>query len=252
MSEYASVEELRDEGVSIDVSDTQLTRVIWRASALIEAYTRRWFYPKDCVFMLDGSGSDILQIGPSIIWIDEVRVLAPDYLVLSAVDELIDPLSLQVYNRHLTQGLTDPDDRNNPKIQYLSSWSGDRRLTNVFPVGFFPRGVQNIYIKGIFGYTEPDNGVTLWPNTLVPVGKTPELIKVACMMLVVRDLLPLADLQGRTEAALEGNVTQHRTRDQSITYGGKSGISTGASIISNPEVRSLLAPFCRPITLGAV
>lgn len=252
MSEYATVEELRDEGVSNDLSDPQLIRLIMRASALIEAYTKRWFYPKELVLTLDGSGHEILQIGPAICAITEVRILAPNYISLPTVNDLVDPLSIMVYNRHLTQDLTDPDDRHNPKIQYISSWSGTRRAPELYPGGWFPRGVQNIQVSGIFGYTESDNGVTLWPSTVIPVGKTPELIKVACMMLVVRDLLPLGDLTGRIEAAQAGNITQERTRDQSVSYGTKSAVSTSTGIINNPEVRNILTPFVRSTRLGAV
>lgn len=253
MSQYATVDELREEGVSQDISDPQLLRLIERASALIEVYTKRWFYPKELVLALDGTGSDMLQIGPPIIAITSLRVVSPLYISVPLGGDVIDPTSFLVYNRHM-QGLTDPDDRCNPKIQYVTGWSGTRRAPDIFPSGFFPPGVQNVQIEGLFGWTDPDEGVTLWPNTVIPVGKTPDLIKVACMMLVVRDLLPLGDLQGRTEQALAGTVSQERTRDQSVTYGtsSKGVISTGSGVINNAEVRAILAPFVKGTRLGAV
>lgn len=253
MAEYATIAQLRDEGVSPDISDDRLLSIIQRNSALIEQWTGRWFYPKALTLKLDGNGADQLLIGPPIIAVTELRILEPDFVIVGN-EELVDLQSVRIYNRHLTQGLIDPDDRDNPKIQYLSSWSGTRQAPNIFPSGWFPQGRQNVQIDGLFGYTEFDNGVTLWTDDLTPVGKTPDIINIVCMMLTVRDLLPLSDVSGRTEALLSSTVTEERTRDQSIKYGGGSSkvTSAGSGILGNKEIQLMLEPFRRPMGLGAV
>lgn len=260
MSAYVTIDELRDEGVAATITDAQLLRVIRRASALIDAWTHQWFEPRAMTMLLDGTGSDTLLIGPAIISISQIRILERDGSV-----NLVSPLEditldrVRVYNRHL-QGLTDPDDRNNPKIQFVSSALGmPHRVVDRFASGWWQRGVQNVELTGFFGYTDPDPDETVVSGGF-PHGKTPEAIKLACLMLVVRDMLPLSDVEGRTDAALAGRVTRLRTRDQEIAYsssnsstGGTSvAASAGSGIFGNVEIMTLLAPYCRRFTLGSV
>lgn len=265
MSEYATIAQLRADGVEDSVSDAQLLRVIQRASLMIEQWTGRFFVPRYLTLQLDGDGHDILQIGPPIIHIASVRILAPEIITLPSGADDVPLSSLRVYNRHLRQNLTEPDDRNNPKIQWMTSWDGTRLQPEIYPAGWFPRGTQNIEITGWFGYTEYDGGVTLAPvadpppdplPAPIPLGRTPEVIEMVCSMLVVRDLLPLADVSGRTEVLLSSTVTEERTRDQTVKYGsgGKSSIATsaGPGIANNKELQMYLEPFRRPPTLGAV
>jgi hypothetical protein len=235
---YATVQELRDEGLSeSQFGDEALQRKILFCSSLIDRWTGRWFYPRALTLVLDGSGCDILQLGSPIISVDGVRVLSQS--TLSSDAELLDITQLRVYNRHLS-GLLDPDDRNNPKIQWVAPVIGASTGRLLLPGGFFPNGVQNVEVTGTFGYTDPDDAV--------PEGKTPELIKQACMMLVVRESLKIADVDGRQEQALAGRVTSLRTRDQSITWNP----AKQTSYTGDPRIDSIIASFRRPPTLGAV
>lgn len=252
MVDYASVDDLRVEGVPPEVSDALLQTRIRRASALIEKYTRNWFYPRQCVFHLDGSGSGILQIEHPIIAVTEVRVSYDNRLGLPTTT-VLDPTLYRVFNRHLTEHLLDPDDRANPKVQCLFGTTYGHPTRRIWVSDWFPKGVQNIQVSGLFGYTDPDDGVTLWTDGVTPVGVTPETIRTACMMLVVRDLLPLADIEGRSEQGAAGAIRQLRTRDQQITYGSTTNVgATASGIAGNTELEAMLAPFCRRGTLGAV
>src|ERR1700742_3826254 len=122
MSAYVTVAELRDEGVAADTTDAQLLRIIQRASAQIDAWTHRWFCPRPMTMLLDGTGRDTLLVGPPIIGITQVRIVYRDSdLVLPTPAELVDLNWIRIYNRHM-HGLTDPDDRNNPKLQFVTSW----------------------------------------------------------------------------------------------------------------------------------
>lgn len=260
MGVYATVEQLRAEGVGADETEQRLELILSRAQLLIENWTKRWFYPKSTMFLLDGTGSDQLQIGHPIIYIEELRVLNPDTTYLTRSDEFIDMRSIRVYNRHLTMGLLDPDDRDNPRIQYQSSWSGARRSIEIWPSGFFPVGVQNVLVKGMFGYTEYGDGTDLAPDGITPVGRTPPAIGLATLLLAVRDILPLGDLESRNELGQMSRLQSLRTRDQSISWGYQQSTlnSLGDSnyaasgIAGNSMIKSLLQPYVRMGALGAV
>lgn len=247
MTVYATVQQMRDEGVTIaQASDPQLTAKIARCSQMIERWTGRWFYPKSLLLLIDGKGKDILQLGPPIISIDEVKILGQGSLYITSSDEVVALDEVRVYNRHLTEQLQDPDDRNNPKVQWLTFQDLGRRMPEVVPIAIFPRGVQNIQVTGTFGYTDYDG---------TPNGKTPDLINVACMMMVVMDLAPLVDMDSRFEAMMRGRLTALRTRDQSISWAATANLrplGTGGNWTGNPQVDGIIASFRRPPTLGAV
>lgn len=239
--EYATVQQLRDEGVTTtQASDSVLHRKIVLMSALINRWTGRWFYPKALTIRLDGKGHPLLQVGPPIISVSEVRLLSQGGLTIITDDTVLTPAEFRIYNRHLSQGLLEPDDRNNPKIEWLLFEDFMPRPA-LMTAGVFPRGVQNIQITGYFGYTDPDGTSS---------GKTPDLINQACMMMVVRDLPKLANTEARDEQAMRGRMTSLRTRDQSITWAAP-GIKAQSPWTGDPTIDGIIASFRRPPTLGA-
>jgi hypothetical protein len=268
MSEYATLQQLRDQGVDPDrVTDAQLLLKIQYASALIERWTGRWFVPKARTFVLDGPGHPLLQIGPPICSITEVRVLGQGSLYLSSNDEVVDGLNVRVYNRHLTQGLFDPDDRYNPKIEWLRGDYG--RAIGVYQYGGWPRGVQNVQVSGWFGFTDPDEAMlpyippsaapTIPPvppldPPAYPLGRTPALITQACMMLVARDLIALTDSDARNEQEMAGRMTNLRTRDQSISWGQRLSTTSGGTTAYSGDlaIDRIISMFARTPALGAV
>jgi hypothetical protein len=243
---YASVQELRDEGVTeAQASDEQLLARIARSTALIDRWTGRWFEPRAKTLLLDGSGGAILQLGPPIISITEVRLLGQGSLLITSSDEVVDLDQVRIYNRHITSGLTDPDDRDDPKIQWLAFERG-RRMPEIAAISYFSKGVQNIQVTGVFGYTDPDLDD---PDNLE--GVTPTLITYACMQMVVADLPKLGDTESRDEQVMRGRITSLRTRDQSITWSALNSKQQGAWT-GSPNVDNIIASYRRPPTLGAV
>lgn len=223
---YASVQQMRDEGVSETlIDDTALQARLELCSTLIEEWTGRWFYPRRLALTLDGSGGSIIQLGVPIISIARVRTLYYDWDTLETEDFEED--SLRVYNRHLTQYLLDPDDRNNPKLEWMHSG------------GVFTRGNQNIEVSGVFGYTDPDGS---------PTGKTPRLINHVCKLLCVRELPKLGNVESRDESMLRGRVTSLRTRDQQITF---NATKAGVGWTGDPAIDTIIARYRRPPSLGA-
>ena len=173
----------------------------------------------------------------------------------------IDFATMKIYNRHLTQKLLNPDDRFSPMLTYDESY-----WQNIFGVskkteylaGSFYKGVQNLKLTGIFGFTELAKGAPVGEtaeNSQVPLsyGETPELIKYAARRLCVRHMYPLAkQAKGHgTELAMMGNVTERKNRDQLIKFGSGSSASS-LSLTGDPAVDEILSGFLGPIRAEVV
>ena len=246
---YALLSEIRDEGVAATgtcgVSDTRLVLASIKAAAFIEKVTRRFFEPRFLDLAVDGknSGAVMLSAGTPIIGIDSIRY-ATTHLLLSSL--AADASSYRVYSRHLSEGLLQPDDRDNPRIELY----GLRDYTTIYSLADlrFPRGQQNVRLAGVFGYTEPDGS---------PWGGTPALLREAAIRLAIRYAVKVTDMEAAAEQRFAARITSERTRDQAITYGAGTGPGTiggGASVgvfSGDPAIDALLALFLAPPDLGA-
>lgn len=244
---YTTIADLRAEGVTVaQADDARLQVLIGRASNMIDHYTGRWFEPRSKVFLLDGTGARGLLLGPPIISISQVRLLARD---LDASIQDLDLADVRIYNRHLTQELLDPDDRESPKLEFLAfdeRFERDPvygRTRDLFHPQYWPLGTQNVEITGIFGYTDPDGS---------PTGRTPEMISYACMLMVLRDLPGLATQRG-LDARRAFTVTEYKTRDQSVKYASpdKLGTQGVGAFTGDPTIDNILAMYMRPPAMGA-
>jgi len=234
---YCSVQDMRDEGVPDSgygaVTDARLTTLIQRASRLIDMYTGRWFEPRTMTFSLDAQNAMTLFIEQPIISISSVSI---DGIALVADD-------YKVYNRHITQNLIHPDDRENPKIEIAQPLES----TYLFKLGltWFPRGQQNIDVAGVFGYTDYDGSAE---------GATPLAIQEACKKMVLRDLPVKYGADPSSDEKAWWRMVRQRTRDQSIDFSDPSkmghqgvGVYTG-----DPEIDNILRRYTRPPRIRVV
>jgi hypothetical protein len=209
---YCMLQDLRDEGFGPDaVSDARLTRAIALASRTIERVTGRFFEPRRQRIELDGRGSNGLLLDEPIIAIEKIEIGGGGPVP-----------GATVYNRHITQGLMLPDDRQNPRIRFG-----------------FPCGARNVRVTGLFGYTEPDGS---------PTGTTPLLIREACKRLVVGEIPLLADTGRREDARQRYRIVQERTREQSYTL---DRLAHPGALTGDPDIDDILVQFMRPADLGA-
>lgn len=234
---YCFVQDLRDEGYLREKfsDDRVLTRIEF-ASRYIDSVTERFFEPRAMTLELDGNGSSELLLDQPIIGIEEVTIIEQGLGGIPLIGTA-DPSSYRVYNRHLTEKLLKPDDRENPKISFLEDNAPARPLLGY---GFiFPKGVQNIRVKGVFGYTEADGS---------PTGRTPILIREVCKRLVIRELPLLSEISQREDVDRRHRLLSERTRDQSYTLDRPTlyGAFTG-----DPTIDNILIQFKRPADLGA-
>ena len=229
---YTTVSSLRDEGVTTDMaSDARLQKLISLMSQRFDNWTGRWFEPRSRVLLLDGRDTHSLLLDIPIIRITKVLLLYSDFRITG--ENELDLDGLRIYNRHLTQGLLQPDDRENPRIE----WSTTPNC------GYWPQGNQNIQVEGVFGYTDPDGSA---------YGRTPPDVQRAVELLVVRDLKPLGDIDGRFTAQRRYRVTSMTTRDQSIAWGSSgSGTQATGAFSGDPEIDNIVAQYCRPPLMGS-
>jgi hypothetical protein len=237
---YTTVAAMRAAGVKPKtIKAGALRDLIVLASAYVEHFTGRYFVPQAKDALFDGTGGRGIQVNEPIIALSRAEILLASF---EASGDGIDPTAIRVYNRHLTQGLLDPDDRENPKIEFYIH--GDSPGSTSFAHDFvWTKGRQNIQLDGVWGYTDP-NGT--------PLGKTPALIEHAAKLLVMRNLAPLGDVDKRQDAQNAWRLTELRTRDQQIKYGFESnrGAMVGG-MTGDPEIDSILTRYTRPIHLGA-
>lgn len=248
---YIAAQDVWDEGyVNPPWTAAKVWRGIDRATATIDALCRQWFEPRYAQIVLDGTDRDQL-------WLD-LPVCALFRLLQD--DVTIDLTDITVYNRHLTRGQLNPDDRQNPKLSYSYDFPvgyRGRRSRLFADAALFGYGRQNVVAQGVFGYTElgpGDMAAETEERSQVPIsyGVTPSEITRACLLLALTYMMPATDQQ---EAALQGRITGVKTRDQSITfadmssYGGGGDASFG--LTGNLEVDKILMRYSGPLRMGA-
>ncbi len=252
---YCNVTDLRDAGVPSTglngKTDAELDTLITRATILVDRYTGRFFEPRSLVIRIDGTGRHGLLVGDPIISINTITLISDDF-VSNQVIELAD---VRIYNRHLTERLLNPDDRENPKIEFLEF---DRRheslggingdsAHHLFHPHRWPEGTQNVELDGVFGYTDFTTATTQ--------GITPDPIREVTCLIVLRMLAAaFSEPDKRSDVLDAWKVTEYKTRDQTIKYADPSklgGRGVGA-FTGDPQIDSVLAMYTRPPMFGAV
>lgn len=238
---YCTVADLRVEGLTpARFPERAAQMLIVKASKYVERFTGRVFGAIAKTVRLDGTNARALLLNEPIVALDPTVLLIGD---LVGEPSTLEPESLLVYNRHLSQGLLDPDDREAPKIEFAGDGHlycpgcaglGVRRWTQ----GIWPKGRQNVQVSGLFGFTEVDGS---W------VGGIPELIREATKMLCFRTLDKMGSA-GRDDSMKRGRLLSEFTRDQGYTL-QKSASS--AVITGDPEIDNILVAFSRPPRFGA-
>jgi hypothetical protein len=238
---YCSPSDLKDEGVC-GKTDAYLLGRIELASRFIEKVTGRFFEPRFLELNVDGLGSAILPFSMPIIGVEEIAYETSPYQPSS---EQVDDEFFRVYSRHLSQGLTQPDDRNDPRIE-LFRYSDEIITGTPYALSgrlIFPLGQQNIIVKGVFGYTDA-NGRS--------AGGTPVPICHVCKLLVMRELSQMASLAARDDAFKRFRIKSEKTKDQSYTLDSLAASGRLGKFTGDPDIDTLLAGYIRPPAMRGV
>ncbi|HET6346249.1 MAG TPA: hypothetical protein VFH51_15050 [Myxococcota bacterium] len=206
---YAAVEDVRAEGVTEDeASDARVVAALLEATEAIDRACGWFFEPRELGFALSGRGSAVLELPVPLLKLMTARVGADDCV----------PEEFTAYEA--TVG------------------TGGRIPKLVRQHGAFPRGIDNVWLYGRWGYTVPTEGF--------PEGKAPWAIRRATLLLALRHLPQLASDES-VAARSHWRLVEERTRDQSYRLEARgAGALTG-----DPDVDSLLLPYRRPCGLGA-
>ena len=199
------------------------------ASRRVEVLTGRFFEPRYLTAKNDGRGEDYLAFGHPIIGLDTLEVVDVD--VVGGTTLALS--SFRVYNRHLA-GLQDPDDRDYPKVSFVSSAGIGVPLDFVFP-----RGPQLVKANGLYGYTEADG---------TSIGRTPA--SLARVVLALASRLNADPLFDDPFTSAPGRIRGYKTRDQSISF-GVSGASAAGELTGDRAIDDALISMMRPIHIGA-
>jgi hypothetical protein len=242
---YCSIDDIRTEGFAeTAVTDAQIVAGIQRSTALIDRITRQWFDQRTRSFLIDSRRGQSLLLGVPIIAITGVSI----------GDEVVPVSDMWVYNRHLTMGLNNPDDRRNPKLTWKDEFASDGTIRELHRK--FYRNNQFVRLAGVFGFTELNPLVAPGETVLgsqVPLsyGETPEMIKLACIMLTLRYMRPLSSSAGEAFAQ-RLRVVSESTRDQSYTLASLPQADAAYGLTGDPAVDAILSMYAAPISLGGV
>lgn len=209
---YASVADLRDEGVSVaQASDARLLALIDEAGRAIDSFTGWFFEPRNLTLRLDGRGTPSIE--PPVPPIELTQ------LTVGGSEVSVAPVDLVVVGAPVQPGFDGP------------------RLTRTRG-RMFPKAAGNVEASGSWGYTEDDG---------TPQGRTPVEIRRACMLLVLRWLSPLGT--DDAEARHRWRIIEERTRDQSYKLDRVSG--GGSTFTGDPDIDGIVGRYRRPPGLGA-
>jgi hypothetical protein len=227
--------------VSAGTDDGVAQRLIVEASRYVELYTGRQFYPVYKSVTVGGRHGHTLRLEEPIVAIEGVNTDFRDGFV--SVDR--DQTAYRVFNRHLSQNLFNPDDRGDPKLEFLHGWGNDYSHWRGEPAYYerFSTGVHNVRVTGIFGYTEPDGSF---------VGVTPQLIRLATKLLCFKQQHPAGSLR-RQDQLRNGRLKSEYTRDQGYILADPGDVR-GSPFVTHtldPEIDAILHGFRRPAHLGA-
>lgn len=241
---YALVSDMRDEGIGASVSDARILRVLGMQARYIEKITRRVFRPIYKTSVFDGSGGRETLFDEPLIALVGVSLGTPP---LTDVDRQ----NFRVFNRHIANGMIQPDDRSDPKIEFahfsdlLLGRRGQALVSSpLFGVPwrdhYFPEAVQNVTVRGLWGYTDYDGS---------PTGMTPELIAHVQKLLALREIPTMAgcDSDERDDRRFRPRITGETTRDQSYTKQAEAD----TAFTGDRAIDDILELFMSPCQIGS-
>lgn len=257
---YAQIQDMLDNGFPVgNLAPTcggftfvDAVRALRRATDYVEMITSRTFDARYLSLDEDGTGGPVIQTEKVIIGLTDT---AFTFTTFTPADLPIEEGDLRVYNRHIRQNMTEPDDRQDPRVEFLRSpvyrfpraqLLGEVDILSSF-IGFTD-SQQNVKFRGMFGYTDFDGSA---------FGKTPELIKEATLRLAARYIQPLWAQMGGAGSNMSkaGPVKMEKTEDQQVQY-TDAGITGGnnafiGNFSGDPEIDQLLVLFMAPPKFGS-
>jgi len=217
VQKYATVQDIRDRGVTEDVAD-ELTvlRALGRARLVIDAYCGRDFLRREETYLVDGTGR-------AALFLDDRPVIEVTEL---KIDDA--PVDAEGFRLYCEAGY----------VRFV----GERTIFMGHP-GTFPRGTQNVEVRGVFGFEE-----------------VPPEVKEACILLtlaflrMMRGEANVGESQANTTDKAVG-IKRVKVDDLSVEFQYPREATIGASrrkTIGVPEADRLLWRYRRDLEAAAV
>ena len=211
---YITIDDLRDEGFdACGHSDRRMQKAITQAEKFVERITGRWFEPRELTIDLDGQRTFEQLVEFPIIDVFELRHVAND----GSATEIVPVGEYALFNRHVRQGLLQPDDRENARISF-KRFEDDILVrpptgaASAFPEfsRFFDKNFQNVRVFGLFGFTDPDftAGRTVATDGADAITTSPNRITMTNGAFTSLDLASKPVIAG--SASNDGTVTVRR------------------------------------------
>ena len=127
MDTYATVQDMRDRGVPVEIEDVEILRALGRARLVIDGYCGRDFLMREETYLVDGTGRPALFLD--------------DRPVIEVTDLKVDGAAVPAESFRLYG-----------EAGYIRL-AGDRTIFMGHP-GAFARGAQNVEVHGFFGFEE--------------------------------------------------------------------------------------------------
>lgn len=232
---YALVSDLRDEGIAVaSISDRKAVDLLSFVKRQIDRWTGNFFEPLFETVTIQDTASQANWLDAPILWLESVTINGEQIWRYRRFAEKVEDqaeVDVRVSTDH------DPNA------------GGSARLTMRVMLPRYstlleqPGGFLTVEATALFGLTDKSEDLD--------VGETPDAIRRAAIMLVQRQSGPLSDPEGNFDAQNAYRVTDIRTRDQGITYGGAGGASGSAGAFSgDPTIDDLLLEFTAPPYVG--
>ncbi|MFN3485190.1 MAG: hypothetical protein ACK44W_06885 [Planctomycetota bacterium] len=127
MTPYASIQEIRDRGVTPEAADdAAVEQALDRAARMIDAFTGRDFLKREAAYRVDGNGTE--------------SIFLDDRPVIEVLDLRVDGLALSPDSYVLY-----------PDAGYIRLNGARRNILAGFP-GIFSKGARNVEVHGFFGF----------------------------------------------------------------------------------------------------
>lgn len=250
---YAMVRDLRAQGINITtLPDGDALLALREAAQLVESATGQFFTPRRSRVRYDGNNGRDLLLDQTIIAIEQIDII--NQSILGASQGPIELDDVFVYNRHLSQRLFQPDDRESPKISFfrdtdMGGFIDPNKIDLLFRNRLiFPLGTQNIELTAVWGYTDPN------PFRVDDkIGITPLAIRKVCMKIALRESTKIGDTDALV-AQNKGPIKSERTLQQAVTYGtsGNDSVARGSGITGDASIDVILAQYARPVPMASV
>ncbi len=222
--------------------DSRVLNLIRLASRTVDKVTGRWFhalaFDDTNRLIVDGKSSRTVHLEIPIIRVDKLFVENQGLLGGQLTE--ISLAAVRIYNRHIS-GLTQPDDRENPKISFIQT-----RILTITADGLFPPprmfalGRQSVHLEGLFGYTDPDG---------TSIGVTPALIRRVTCLLVARELLFDVDACEKLNVKQKFRISSDKQDKTTIRL---QDIWLKGAITGDSEIDTILMMYKRPSRMAAV